>query len=173
VGSPVRIICLAHIVIGFATASAFAQDATPASTAAADRIAIERLHQLDVEATYSDKADELVKLWDNDAARIQPGRPTEIGKALIYANDKRWESTSNEQTLCYKPEIQNLQIAGNLAFEWGYFSYKSSTDGKLVTGRGKVARVLKRQPDGSWKFVSVMGYPEKLESAAPVSHPCE
>lgn len=27
--------------------------------------------------------------------------------------------------------------------------------------------------DGSWKFVSVMGYPEKLESAAPVSHPCE
>jgi ketosteroid isomerase-like protein len=168
-----RIICFALVAIGLATTSALAQGATPASAAAADTTEIERLHQLDVEATYSDSADELAKLWDSDAVRIQPGRPTEIGKAVIYANDKRWESTSKVHTLCYKPEIQNLQIAGNLAFEWGYFSYKASSDGKLVTGRGKVARVLKRQSDGSWKFVVVMGYPEKLESAAPVSHPCE
>jgi hypothetical protein len=113
-----RIICLALVTIGLAMTSALAQNATPASTEAADRIAIERLHQLDIEATYSDKADELAKLWDSDAVRIQPGRPTEIGKALIYANDKRWESTSKEHTLCYKLEIQNLQIVGSLAFEW-------------------------------------------------------
>jgi hypothetical protein len=31
-------------------------------------------------------------LWDNEAVRIQPGRPAEIGKATIYANDKHWEA---------------------------------------------------------------------------------
>jgi len=55
------------------------------------KMGIERLHQQDVEATLSGKADDLAKLWDNEAVRIQPGRPVEIGKAVIYANDKRWE----------------------------------------------------------------------------------
>ena len=139
-----------------------------------DRAAIERLHQLDIETTLTDKADELARLWDNDAVRIQPGRPAEIGKAVIYANDKRWEaSTGREKTLCGRSEIQDVQIAGDWAFEWGYFSYKTSTDGKVATGQGKVLRVLHRQSDGSWKFARVMNFPEKLASAAPVSHPCE
>jgi hypothetical protein len=80
-----------------------------------DRTAIERRHQLDVETTLSDKADELAKLWDVDAVRIQPDVPAEIGKAVIYANDKRWETSSGgEKTLCYKPEIRDLQIAGEI-----------------------------------------------------------
>src|SRR5215475_9749690 len=40
-----------------------------------DRAGIERLHQQDMAATFSDKADELANLWDSDAVRIQPGRP--------------------------------------------------------------------------------------------------
>ena len=66
-----------------------------------DRAGIERLHQQDAAATLSDKADELAKLWDNDAVRIQPGHPAEVGKAVTYANDKHWEaSKGNQKTLC-------------------------------------------------------------------------
>lgn len=54
-----------------------------------DRVAIERLHQQDVEATLSGKADDFAMLWDKDAVRIQPGSPAEIGKAVIYATDFR------------------------------------------------------------------------------------
>ncbi len=114
-----------------------------------DRAGIDRLHQQDVEATLSDKADQLATLWDNEAVRIGPGRPPEIGKAVIYADDKRWEEKKDRgRTLCYRSEIKDLQIAGDWAFEWGYFSYKESADPK--PGRGKVLRVIKRQPDGSW-----------------------
>src|SRR5262250_1926565 len=75
-----------------------------------DRAGIERLHQQDIAATFSDKADELAKLWDSDAVRIQPGRPAEVGKAVIYANDKRWEASKGKQkTLCGHMEIQDLQ----------------------------------------------------------------
>jgi hypothetical protein len=36
------------------------------------------------------------------------------------------------------------------------------------------ARVaIERLPDGSWKFARVIGFTEKLESAAPISDPCE
>jgi len=77
------------------------------------KIGIERLHQQDIEATLSGKADDLVKLWDNEAVRIQPGRPAEIGKAVIYANDKYSEANGAGPTFCYKPEIKDLQIAGD------------------------------------------------------------
>jgi hypothetical protein len=102
----------------------------------------------------SGKADDLAKLWDNDAVRIQPGRPAEISKAVIVANDKRWEANGGGPTLCYKAEIKDLQIVGDWAFEWGYFSYQENAHDKS-------------------KFARVMGYPEKLESAAPMSNPCE
>ena len=141
------------------------------SSEEADRIAIERLHRQDVEATLSDKADELAKLWDTEAVRIQPGRPAEIGKVEIYANDKRWEAKPDRaRTLCYKSEIKDVRIAGEWAFEWGYISYKDSSNPKPM--RGKVLRVMKRQPDGSWKFSRVIVFDEKNETAAPISNPC-
>ena len=45
------------------------------------------------------------------------------------------------------------------AFEWDTFevTYKESEQAKPVTIHGKALRVLKRQPDGSWKFARVMG----------------
>jgi ketosteroid isomerase-like protein len=141
------------------------------ASAQRDRIAIERLHQQDVDATLSGKADDFAKLWDSEAVRIGPGQPAEIGKAAIYATDKREEASGEGQSLCYKPEIQDLQITGDWAFEWGYFSFKQSANTKPM--RGKVLRVIKRQPDGSWKFARVIGFTEKLDSAAPMSAPCE
>jgi ketosteroid isomerase-like protein len=141
----------------------------------ADRAAIERLHQQDIAATLSDKADQLANLWDNDAVRIQPGRPAEVSKAVIVADDKHWEATKGKQkALCAHMEIQDVKIAGDWAFEWAYFSYKGSdAEGKVSTGQGKVLRVLHRQADGSWKFARIMNFTDKLASAAPVSHPCE
>ena len=71
----------------------------------------------------------------------------------------------------YKAEIKDVRIAGEWAFEWGYISYKDSSNPKPM--RGKVLRVMKRQPDGSWKFARVIVFDEKNESAAPMSNPCK
>jgi hypothetical protein len=38
-----------------------------------DRREIERLHEQDVAATLTDDADQLAKLWDEEAVRLQPG----------------------------------------------------------------------------------------------------
>jgi ketosteroid isomerase-like protein len=124
-----------------------------------DMAAIERLHQQDIAATLSGKADDLTKLWTDDAVRLGRGGPAEVGKAAIYASDKRQETNNpGAQITVYKPAIQDLQIMDGWAFEWGYFegSYKESANANAMSIRGKVLRVLKRQPDGSWKFARVM-----------------
>src|SRR5438067_5344247 len=165
---PGKIMAIVGSLAASAATAAFAYQNNSAEQA---RIGIGQLHQLEVEATLSDKADELAKLWDSEAVRIQPGRPAEIGKVEIYANDKRWEAKPDRpRTLCYKSDIKDVRIAGEWAFEWGYISYKDSSNPKPM--RGKVLRVMKRQPDGSWKFARVIVFDEKNETAAPISNPC-
>ena len=161
------------LAVGVLAASApvtlLAQERDPAQQA---RTAIERLHEQDVKATLSGKADDFATLWDKEAVRIQPGSPVEIGQAAIYATDKHEEANGNGgRALCYTAEMKDLQITGDWAFEWGYFSYKDSANSK--PGRGKVLRVIKRQSDGSWKFTRVIGFPETVDSAAPMTHPCQ
>src|SRR5262249_59740318 len=114
---------------------------------------IERLHQQDKEATLEDSADQLAKLWDKDAVRFLTDRPAEIGAAVIYADDKQWEmSSGRERTLCYDMEIQDIQLAGDWAFEWGYGSYKIAKGDKESIQYGKLLRVMRRQSDGTWRF---------------------
>jgi hypothetical protein len=140
----------------------------------ADRAAIERLHEKDKEATLSDSADELAKLWDKDAVRFPAGRPAEIGAAVIYADDKRWEmSSGRERTLCYDMEVQDVQIAGDWAFEWGYGSLKTAKGDKVSIQYAKVMRVMKRQSDGTWGFARVMALPAPSASAVVLKHPCQ
>ena len=139
----------------------------------ADRAAIKRLHEQDEKATLSDSADQLAKLWDKDAVRFPAELPAEIGAAAIDADDKRWEmSGGRERSLCYDNEIQDVQIAGEWAFEWWYGSYKSSKDGKVSIGDGKGVRVMKKQSDGTWRFARVISLLAPSASAVVLQHPC-
>jgi ketosteroid isomerase-like protein len=139
-----------------------------------DMKAIERLHEQDKEATLSDSADQLAKLWDKDAVRFLVDRPAEIGAAMIYADDKQWEmSSGRERTLCYDIEVQDIQIAGDWAFEWGYVSGKSAKGDKVSVKYGQVTRVMKRQYDGTWRFARVMGLLAPSASSVMLKHPCQ
>src|SRR5215471_3777235 len=139
-----------------------------------DMKGIDRLHEQDKEASLADSADQLAKLWDRDAVRFHTERPAEIGAAVIYANDKQWEmSSGRERSLCGDLEIQDIQIAGDWAFEWGYFSYKTAKGDKVSIQYGTVMRVMKRQSDGTWRFARVMALPASSASAVVLKHPCQ
>lgn len=147
---------LATILVAFAATYV---NASAPPTEEQDRTAIERLHEQDVTATLTDDADQLAKLWDQDAVRLQSGSPAEVGKATIYANDKRWQANLHGgRTLSYKPELKDLQIVDGWAFEWGTFEvrFRESEHGSERMLHGKILRVLKKQSDGSWKFARVM-----------------
>lgn len=147
--------------------------ATQSSHHQQDLRGIERLHRQDSIATLSDNADQLAKLWDKDGVRFPAGRLAEIGASVIYADDKKWQtSIGRDTTLCYDFEVQDIQVAGDWAFEWGYGSLKSAQAGKTTIGYAKVMRVMKRQADGTWRFARVMAVRAPSAAGVVLKHPC-
>lgn len=141
---------------------------TNATAAPADaaRAAIEKLHQQDVAATLTQDPKALADLFTENAVLLEPENAPVIGRnAILAANEQDKVSRPDSKVLGYKPEIKDLQIRGNWAFEWDTFegSYKESEKGEVKNFRAKALRVLERQPDGSWKFSRVMWNMDKAQ----------
>ena len=66
------------------------------------------------------------------------------------------------KVLKYAPDIRDVQVAGNVAFEWGYFDVvqRSSDQQAPESLHAKLLRVMKQERDGSWKFTRVMWLPD-------------
>jgi ketosteroid isomerase-like protein len=120
---------------------------------------IERLHHQDIAATVSSNVGALVDLWSDDGVLISQGDRPLVGKAAIQTSlAENFAKNPTMRVLKYEPEVKNLELVGDVAYEWGYFSVtqKGSATSNLVSFRGRFLRVLKLQPNGSWKFVRVM-----------------
>lgn len=138
---------------------AIAAKAQPNMTESADMQAIERLHQQDIAATLSGNPQALANLFTDDAVLLQPGSPAIVGKqAILSANKKQKSEHPSSKVLAYKPEIHDLQVANDWAFEWTHFeaSYTDSENDRPKSFHAKALRILKRQADGQWKFSRVM-----------------
>jgi ketosteroid isomerase-like protein len=118
----------------------------------AELAAIEKFHQQDIAATLSRDAAALTDLWTDDAVRLTPGQPAEVGKQAIRENNERWGARPGVKVLSYVPETNDLIIMDGWAVEWGHFtgSYVEA-GGEAKQIRGKTLSVLKKMPDGSWK----------------------
>ena len=127
----------------------------------ADRVAIEKLHQQDIAATVARDPVALTDLWTDDAIRLSPGQPAEVGKQAIRESNERWSALPGLKVLTFVPETKDLTIWDRWAVEWGYFtaSYVESPGGEPKQIRGARLWVLKRLPDGSWKCFRGMGTP--------------
>ena len=147
------------LLIGVSVIPATSQARPPLS---ADVQAIERLHQQDVAATLSHDPKALADLFTDDAVLLQPDSAALVGKqAILSANQKDKAEHPSSKVLAYKPEIHDLQISDGWAFEWTSFeaSYTESENGQPKTFHAKALRVLKREPNGEWKFSRVMWNP--------------
>jgi len=124
---------------------------------------IEQLHEDDITATLARDADALTALWDDDGVLLQPGIPPIIGKAAFHDFMKQALAKSpSVKVVKYAPDLRDIQVVGNIAYEWGYFeAAQKSSDQQVPQGlRAKLLRVMKRQADGSWKFTRVMWLPD-------------
>lgn len=124
---------------------------------------IERLHKDDIAATVARDADALTALLDDDAVLLQPGTPPIIGKAAFHDfMTQALAKSPSVKIVKYVPDIRDIEVAGDVAYEWGYFdaTQKSSEQQAPENLRAKLLRVMKRQPNGSWKFTRVMWLPD-------------
>ena len=124
---------------------------------------IEKLHRDDIAATLARDADALTALWDDDGVLLQPGTPPIVGKAAFHDFAKQaFAKSPSVKVVKYVPDIRDIQVAGNVAYEWGYFdaAQKNSDQQAPQSMRAKLLRVMKRQQDGSWKFTRIMWLPD-------------
>jgi ketosteroid isomerase-like protein len=115
---------------------------------------IEKLRQQDIAATLSRDPVALTDLWTDDAVRLSPGQPAEVGRQAIRESNERWSARPGFKVLSYVPETRDLTMLDGWAVEWGNFtgSYVESAGGEVKQIHGNRLMVLKRLPDGSWKY---------------------
>ncbi len=125
----------------------------------ADLAAIEKLHQKDIEVTLSQDPKGLTDIWTEDAVRLLPGKPPDVGKQAIGAENEKFHAQyPGFKVLGYVAKYRNIQIEDGLACEWGEHEgqYKLSPEVPPISFSSAGLHVLRRQSDGSWKFALII-----------------
>jgi len=115
---------------------------------------IEKFHQQDIDATLSRDPVALTELWTDDAVRLGPVPPAEVGKQAIRESNERQTANKGFKVLSYVPENKEMIfLNGGWEVEWRpyTFSFTTSAGGAPVHVRGMVLGVSKKLPDGTWK----------------------
>src|SRR5437667_7691823 len=112
---------------------------------AQDMAGIEKLRQQDIAATLSRDPIALTDLWTDDAVRLSPRQPAEVGKQAIRESNERWSARPGFKVLSYVPETKLTTMLDGWVVGWRYFrlSYVESAGGKVKQLRGQVLIVLK------------------------------
>jgi len=97
--------------------------AAPAAKNRADRAAdvagIEKLRQQDIAATLSLDHVALTDLWTDDAVRLGPVPPADVGKQAIRESNERLTANKESKVLSYVPENREMIfLDGGWEVEW-------------------------------------------------------
>ncbi|HEY7728185.1 MAG TPA: SgcJ/EcaC family oxidoreductase [Candidatus Eisenbacteria bacterium] len=124
----------------------------------ADLEAIRRLHEMDQRAAKAGDFAALRALFTEDAVILPPGAVALRGRDAIRESFIRMsERPRTEIVLEYQYDPDEVQVVGDLAYEWGVFRGRvRREDGTEVEERCKAMRILKRQPSGEWKIHRTM-----------------
>ena len=124
----------------------------PACPRTDDEQAIRKLTEDWLTAIRARDIPRLAGLVTDDAVFLPPGFPPIRGKQAVEAMYQSFfpQFTRVEQTV----SMEEVQVAGDWAFLWGteQFTLVPQAGGAPIEMQGKGMSILKRQPDGSWKF---------------------
>jgi ketosteroid isomerase-like protein len=118
-----------------------------------DMAGIEKLHQEDIAATLTSDPDKLASLWAEHGVLLGEGELPITGRQAL----RKAYAADGTRVLRYKPEIRDIQIDQNTAYEWGTFDAAfQGKKGPPTNFHGRLLRVMAKQSNGSWKFVRIM-----------------
>ena len=117
-----------------------------------DEQAIRKLTEAWLAAVRAKDSRRLAGMVTDDAVFLPPGFPPIRGRPAVETMYRSFfpQFSSVEQTV----SIEEVQVAGDWAFAWGteQFTLVPRAGGAPIEIEGKGMSILKRQPDGSWKF---------------------
>jgi uncharacterized protein (TIGR02246 family) len=121
--------------------------------------AIDQLHQMDLDTFKTRDIDTQVKLVTEDCVMLPPAMRPLCGREAIrnYLTDKFREWGPYAVALCDQ-QFEEVKLIGDMAYEWGTFRgvYYMKNGGPEIFENSRLFRILRSQPDGSWKIARVM-----------------
>ena len=125
----------------------------PASLSPADEAKIRSADSAFVAATNTGDADGVAAVYADDAALLAPNLPPQKGRDAIKAF---WGGFLDAYTVRFEVASDTIEGRGDLAYNRGHYRFTAVPKAKGVPGvadEGKFVEILKKQPDGSWKYV--------------------
>ena len=130
--------------------------AVPATDPAADMAAINTLRQSYQTAFNAGDAAGVAALMAADVNDMEPGMPTMAGAAAVQEG---LTGMFQQYTAQIEITAQKTEVVGDLAYDRGTFrnTMTPKAGGDAMTEEGRYLVVARRQADGSWKLVELMG----------------
>lgn len=119
-----------------------------------ERAGIEALRRRDAEASLRLDGEALASLWTEDAVALAPGKPPIRGREAMRAGLAGVTAAREAlEVLDYREDFEETLVFGDTAVEWGAISgsERDRKTGAVTASRFHVMRILRRQPDGSWR----------------------
>lgn len=122
---------------------------------------IVQLECRDAQAAQINDVDTLISLWTDDGVLLMPGANPVVGKPSIRRLlETQKQQSAGIKTVSYDEDWTERRTNGNAAWEWGSISVSIELpDGRRMSQKAFMLRILSRQPDGTWKFARAIGTP--------------
>jgi len=129
------------------------QDAVVASLTPADVAGIRSADSAFMAAANAGDAEKMAEVYAKEGALLAPNLPPQKGRNAVKAF---WAGFLDAYTVRFEVASDTIEGRGDLAYNQGHYRFTAVPKAKGVPGvadEGKFLEILKKQADGSWKYV--------------------
>jgi len=121
----------------------------------ADIEAIKNLRKQYMVSQDAGNAEGCVSYWSEDGVLMPPNEPSVIGKEALLS---WYQNAFKHVQIDFTISFEQIEVAGDWGFVRGGYegTLIPKPDGEPIPDNGKYLEILKRQPDGSWKWACHM-----------------
>jgi ketosteroid isomerase-like protein len=128
-------------------------DPPPPVLSAADLAGIRAADSSFMVAINAGDVDALAAVYAGTAALLPPNLPPQRGRNAIRSF---WAGFLNAYTVRFEIGSDTIEGRGDLAYNMGHYRFTAVPKSRAdpgVADEGKFVEILKKQPDGTWKYV--------------------
>jgi uncharacterized protein (TIGR02246 family) len=151
------LVVLGLFTLGFSTAcrrnaGTSPEADSPPSLSSADEASIRSADSAFVASINAGDAAKVAEVYAEDASLLAPNLPPQKGRRAVQ---EFWGGFLDAYTVRFEVVSDTLEGRGDLAYTRGHYRFTAVPKAKGVPGvadEGKFVEILKKQPDGTWKY---------------------